>query len=72
MKTLASLLGILAMAAFLSACGPDMNQINQASEKAEADVTRSEAAAKSAEDSVRKANDAVARLEAAFSTSVTK
>src|ERR1019366_1275742 len=85
-KTIASVLGVVAMGAFMTACGPNMQTINNASERAEADATAAEAsanqaataaqqaetAASGAEDAVRRANDAVSRLEAAFSTSVTK
>ena len=93
MKKLVTLLGPLAAAAVMSACGPDMNAINQATQSAQASATRATAAAQSAENaanqaeaaakqaddganaaqaSVARANDAVARLEAEFSSSVTK
>jgi len=40
MKTLASLLGALTLAAMVAGCGPDMKTINAAGDKAEADATR--------------------------------
>jgi hypothetical protein len=93
MKTIVKLLGVVAATAMVTACGPDMKVINNATERAQADATKAEAsanaaeasanqaasaaqqaetAASGAEDAVRRANDEVSRLEAAFSTSVTK
>jgi formyltetrahydrofolate synthetase len=63
MKTLASLLGIVAMAGFISACGPDMKVINDATAKAQADVTKAEASAKGAEDSAAVADAAAKKAE---------
>ncbi|MGH7935062.1 MAG: hypothetical protein ACREQN_18120 [Candidatus Binataceae bacterium] len=57
-KKLACLMGILAMVSFMAACGPDMNSINQSSQKAEADATRANAAATSAEQSSQQAQAA--------------
>ena len=45
MKTLASLLGALTLAAMIAGCGPDMKTINAAGDKAEADATKAEASA---------------------------
>lgn len=63
MKTLASALGILMMAGLLAACGPDMKVINDATSKAEGDVTRAESAAKSAEDASTQAEAAAKKAE---------
>ncbi|MGH7221723.1 MAG: hypothetical protein ACRELF_00680 [Gemmataceae bacterium] len=67
MKTLATILGALAMAAMLSACGPDMKTINSATDRAQADATKAEAAsnqaeasANQAESAAKQANDAAA------------
>ncbi|HXN84416.1 MAG TPA: hypothetical protein VN867_00025, partial [Candidatus Binataceae bacterium] len=58
MKTLASLLGALTVAALVSACGPDMKTINSAGDKAEADATKAEASASAAEQSAGQADAA--------------
>jgi methyl-accepting chemotaxis protein len=63
MKTLASLFGILSMAAFITACGADMNAINQWSDKAEGSAARAEASAKRAEDASAQANAAAKKAE---------
>jgi len=63
MKKIATMLGVLAAVAFLSACGPDMKTINAASDKAEADATQSEAAANSAEASAAQADAAAKKAE---------
>jgi len=67
MKKLASILTILGLAAFVSACGPDMAAINQASDKAEADVTRAETAASAAEAAAAQAEAAAKHAEDAAS-----
>lgn len=93
MKKLVTVFGVLAAAAVMTACGPDMNSINQSTQTAQSAATRAQAAAQSADTaasqaeaaakqasdgadaaqaSVARANDAVARLEAEFSSSVTK
>jgi len=63
MKTLAYALGAL-MIVGLTACGPDMRVINNASEKAEADATQAEAAANSAEASANQADAAAKQADA--------
>jgi hypothetical protein len=69
MKTMAYALGALAIVGMmgLTACGPDMKTINNASEKAEADATRAEAAANSAEASANQADAAARQAETAAS-----
>jgi hypothetical protein len=63
MKTLASLFAILTMATFMTACGPDMNAINQLNDKAEASATKAEASAKNAEDSAALADASAKKAE---------
>ncbi len=93
MKKLVTVFGVLAAAAVMTACGPDMNAINQSTQTAQSSATRAQAAAQNADNAanqaaaaakqaedeanaaqaaVARANDAVARLEAEFSSSVTK
>jgi hypothetical protein len=67
MKTLASLLGVLALVSLVTACGPDMQAINAATDKANADATRAEAAANSAEASANQADAASKQAESAAS-----
>ncbi len=65
MKTLASLLGILTIVAFMAGCGPNMKQIDEATGKAEAGATRAEAAATSAETAAGQAEAAAKKAEEA-------
>ncbi|HUO06192.1 MAG TPA: hypothetical protein VMU16_13425 [Candidatus Binataceae bacterium] len=58
MKKLVSLLGVMAMAGMLAACGPDMKAISDASDRAEADATKAEASANSAEAAANQADAA--------------
>jgi ABC-type transporter Mla subunit MlaD len=70
MKKLAYTLGAMALFGLtvgLTACGPDMRTINNASEKAEADATQAEAAANSAEASANQADAAARQAETAAS-----
>ena len=67
MKTLVSLLGVLAVVSFVSACGPDMKAINAATDKANGDATRAEAAANSAAQSASQADAAAKQAEDAAS-----
>jgi hypothetical protein len=69
MKTLAYALGALAIFGMLglTACGPDMRVINNASEKAEADATQAEAAANAAEASANQADAAARQADTAAS-----
>ena len=66
-KTIASVLGVVAMGAFMTACGPDMKVINNASERAEADATKAEASANAAEASANQAATAAAQADTAAS-----
>lgn len=65
MKTLASVLGILTIAAFMAGCGPNMKAIDEATGKAEAGATRAEAAANSAESAAAQAEAAAKKAEEA-------
>ncbi len=65
MKTLASLLGVLIIAAFMAGCGPNMKAIDEATGKAEAGATRAEAAAASAETAAGQAEAAAKKAEEA-------
>jgi len=67
MKTLASLLGIAALATLISACGPDMQVINDANGRAEASATKAEAAANTADQSAAAADAAAKKAEEAAS-----
>ncbi|MGH8012003.1 MAG: alanine-zipper protein [Candidatus Binataceae bacterium] len=58
MKKLAWLLGLLATVAIISACGPNMDVVNQSTQKAESDASRAQAAAQSAEQSSQSAQTA--------------
>jgi hypothetical protein len=64
MKKLIGALGILTLTAVVG-CGPNMQQINESSDKAEASATRAEAAAKSAEDAAAQAEAAAKKAEEA-------
>jgi hypothetical protein len=66
-KTIASVLGVVAMGAFMTACGPNMQTINNASERAEADATKAEASANAAEASANQAATAAQQAETAAS-----
>jgi hypothetical protein len=55
MKTLATFLGILSLAAFMAACGPDMSAIDASTQKAESDASRAQAAATGAEGAAQQA-----------------
>jgi ABC-type transporter Mla subunit MlaD len=66
MKTLVYTLAGVALFA-MTACGPDMRTINNASEKAEADATQAEAAANSAEASATQADAAANQANQAAS-----
>jgi hypothetical protein len=66
-KTIVSVLGVAAMAAFVTACGPNMKTINNASERAEADATKAEASANAADASANQAATAAQQAEAAAS-----
>jgi hypothetical protein len=64
MKTWVGVLGMLAMAGMLSACGPDMkviqentNRAQAAASKAESDATAAEQSATTAEAAAKKATD---------------
>jgi len=63
MKTLVTSLGILALAGLMAACGPDMNAINQATQRAESDAQRASAAATSAEAASAQAQDAAKKAD---------
>jgi methyl-accepting chemotaxis protein len=63
MKKLASLLGILSLAAFMAACGPDMNAINAATQKAETDANNANTAAQNAETSAQQAQAAAQKAD---------
>ncbi len=65
MKKLASLLGILTIAAFMAGCGPNMKVIDEQTAKAEASATRAEAAATSAESASAQAEAAAKKAEEA-------
>ena len=67
MKTIVKLLGVVAVTAFMTACGPDMKTINDASQKAEADATKAEASANAAEASANQAATAAQQADAAAS-----
>ena len=66
MKTLVYTLAGVALFV-MTACGPDMRTINNASEKAEADATQAEAAANSAEASATQADAAANQANQAAS-----
>ena len=66
MKRMAYLLAGVALFT-VTACGPDMRTINNASEKAEADATQAEAAANSAEASANQADAAANQANQAAS-----
>jgi hypothetical protein len=70
MKTWVGVLGIVALAGALSACGPDMkviqentNRAQAAASKAESDATASEQSASAAEAAAKKASDDAAAAE---------
>jgi hypothetical protein len=70
MKTWVGVLGILAIAGVLSACGPDMkviqentNRAQAAASKAESDATAAEQSASSAEAAAKKASDDASQAE---------
>lgn len=63
MKKIASILGILALSGFMAACGPDMNLINQASQKAESAASRAGTAAQNAEASASQAQAAAQKAD---------
>jgi hypothetical protein len=65
MKKIAMVIGVLSMAGFMAACGPDMATINSASDRAEADATRAEAAASAAEAAANQADAASKQADAA-------
>lgn len=65
MKTLASTLGILTLMAFMTACGPDMNAINQSTQTAESASTRAQAAAQSADQAANQASAAAQQADQA-------
>src|ERR1019366_729896 len=67
MKTIVKLFGVVAVTAFMTACGPNMQTINNASERAEADATKSEASANAAEASANQAATAAQQAETAAS-----
>jgi NADH:ubiquinone oxidoreductase subunit B-like Fe-S oxidoreductase len=59
-----SLLAGLAVLVFISGCGPDMNLINQATTKAETDVSRAQTSAQNAEQAAQRAQAAAQKAEA--------
>ncbi len=63
MKKTVSVLGILSLAAFMAACGPDMKVINEATQKAQTDQTRAASAAQSAEQSAAAAQAAAQKAQ---------
>jgi hypothetical protein len=70
MKTLVGVLGILAVAGALAACGPDMkviqeatNRAQAAASKAESDATAAEGAANQAEAAAKRASEAASGAE---------
>jgi hypothetical protein len=63
MKTLVTSLGILALAGLMAGCGPDMNAINQATQRAESDAQRASAAATSAEAASAQAQEAAKKAD---------
>jgi hypothetical protein len=67
MKKIVKVLGVVAVTAFMTACGPDMKTINNASERAEADATKAEASANAAEASANQAATAAAQADTAAS-----
>jgi hypothetical protein len=69
MKTTLKLLGVVAVTALVTACGPDMKVINNATERAQADANKAEASANAAEASANQAAQAASQADAAASQS---
>jgi hypothetical protein len=68
MKSLALMSGAFAIAAMLSACGPDMNAINQANGHAENAASRARAAATSADNAANMAQKSASAADAAVAS----
>jgi hypothetical protein len=66
-KHLRFLAGLAALA-LVSGCGPDMNLINQATNKAENDASRAQASAQTAEQASQRAQAAAQKTEANANT----
>ena len=69
MKTILKVLGVVAVTALVTACGPDMKTINNATDRAQADANKAEASANAAEASASQAAQAAAQADAAASQS---
>src|SRR5271166_2580986 len=67
MKTIVKMLGVVAAMALVTACGPDMKTINNATERAQADATKAEASANAAEASANQAAAAAQQADTAAS-----
>ena len=63
MKTTLKVLGVVAAMALVTACGPDMKVINEASERAEADANKAEASANAADAAANQAAAAAQQAE---------
>jgi methyl-accepting chemotaxis protein len=66
-RTIATALGVLGLAALVTACGPDMKTIQNATDRAQADATKAEASANAAEASANQAATAAQQSDAAAS-----
>ncbi len=64
MKTILKVLGVVAVTALVTACGPDMKTINNATDRAQADATKAEASANAAEASANQAAQAAQQSDA--------
>jgi uncharacterized lipoprotein YajG len=69
MKTILKVLGVVAATALVTACGPDMKTINNATDRATADAQKAEASANAAEASATQAAQAASQADAAASQS---
>src|SRR5208337_2452526 len=67
MKTIVKVLGVVAVTALMTACGPNMQTINNASDRAQADASKAEASANAAEASANQAATAAQQSETAAS-----
>lgn len=63
MKKLVTVFGVLAAAAMMSACGPDMNAINQSTQTAQSAATRAQADAQSADNAATQAETAAKQAD---------
>jgi hypothetical protein len=69
MKTIVKMLGVVAVTALVTACGPNMQTINNATDRAQADANKAEASANAAEASANQAATAASQAEAAATES---